>query len=120
VVRLAESPLVHQLKPGQYLTVSFPDIPPSQYKGVRVAERAGPGEYHFARVMEGPTSVEEVWRLEGPEQRPVPPESDIALHDAGYIVVVPMQADELDYKLLSTLRAHPEQLPGWPPGEKAK
>jgi 5'-nucleotidase len=116
VVTLAQSELARRLKPGQYLTVSFPRIPPSQYKGVRTAERAGPGTFRFSRAMEDPAEVRETWLLEGPEPGAAPPpSSDAALCDAGYIVVVPMQADEHDYRLLSALREHPGQLPGWPP-----
>jgi 5'-nucleotidase len=40
VTELAKSPAVHQLKFGQYLTVSIPRIPPSNIKGVRFAQRA--------------------------------------------------------------------------------
>jgi 5'-nucleotidase len=123
VTRLAGSDLVRGLGGGQYLTVSFPRTNPAEFKGVRVAERAGILlDFRFSRVQEDTTSGRtEVWALQRP--RPVPPDagaSDAALYRQGYIVVVPMRADEHDRELLSRLLREPEILPGWPAPEGKK
>lgn len=116
VVRLAQSQLVRQLKPKQYLTVSIPRIPPDKIKGVRVAERADILlDFMFSKVQkEAVDSTYEVWALQRPKRRDfVPENSDATLYNAGYIVVVPMLADEHDYELLSILKDNLNKLPSW-------
>jgi 5'-nucleotidase len=117
VVRLAHSPLVRELKPQQYLTVSIPRLPPEEIKGVRVAERAGLLERPvFAKATgDDLESGQKMWRIVGIEKMDysVPKDSDIALYNEGYIVVVPMICDEHDYRLLSGLRNELGKLPDW-------
>jgi 5'-nucleotidase len=116
VVRLAKSDIVRELKPPQYLTVSIPRVPPNDIKGVRVAERAG----LLARGVFDKTSNkdslahQEEWEFRAETANLIPPTSDVALYNSGYIVIVPMKADEHDYELLSRLKSSSEIFPDWP------
>lgn len=117
VVRLAQSPLVRELKPLQYLTVSLPRMHPEDIKGVRVAKRAGLIERPvFEKVSEGGTGeVQETWRIVGIQKMDytLTSDSDVALDAEGYIVIVPMICDEHDYKFLSYIKENLEKLPEW-------
>lgn len=117
VVRLAQSPLVRELKAQQYLTVSIPRVPPDKIKGVRVAKRAGLFERPvFAKAAEDDLEGgQEMWNIVGIEELDytVPEDSDIALYNAGYIVVVPMACDEHDSQLLSHMKKDLGVLPDW-------
>ena len=118
VVRLAQTPLVRELKPQQYLTVSIPRVSPGEIKGVRVAERAGLLERPVFAKASGDDleSGQEMWRIAGTEKLDysLPGDSDIALYNEGYIVVVPMVCDEHDNQLLSRLKKDQGALPEWP------
>ena len=116
VVRLAQSKLVRDLRAGQYLTMSLPRTPPPEFKGVRVAERAGMlFDLRLGRIPDDASGDSvAMWALQIP--RPIAPTqstSDAALYQEGYVVIVPMRADEHDRELLSRLVQHPETLPGW-------
>ena len=108
VVRLAKSPVVREMKPGRFLTVSIPRVRPSEIKGIRVAARAGLREApELSEASDAaPGTGRRIWRITGVSETGYePPEdSDVSLHDAGYVVVVPMKADEHDYDLLSLLK----------------
>jgi 5'-nucleotidase len=116
VVRLAHGKVVRDLQAGQYLTVSLPRTPPSEFKGVRVAERAGMlFDLRLGRIPDDPSGDGMArWALQIP--RPIAPTqstSDAVLYQAGYVVIVPMRADEHDRELMSRLLQQPESLPGW-------
>jgi broad specificity polyphosphatase/5'/3'-nucleotidase SurE len=117
VVRLAQTPLVRELKPQHYLTASIPRVSPKQIKGVRVAKRADLLERPvFAKATaDDLESDEEVWRIAGTEKLDysLPGDCDIALYNQGYIVVVPMLCDEHDHHLLSRLNKDRGALPEW-------
>jgi broad specificity polyphosphatase/5'/3'-nucleotidase SurE len=117
VVRLAQSPLIRELKAQQYFTVSIPRVQPEEIKGVRVAKRARPLERPvFAKATDDDLeSEQEMWKIVGAQELdyPVPEDSDIALYNEGYIVVVPMICDEHDFQLLSHLKKDQEALPVW-------
>jgi 5'-nucleotidase len=117
VVSLAKSPLVRELEPKQYLTVSIPRVSPDKIKGVRVAERAGIIERPvFAKATgDDPIDSQETWKIVGAQELDysVPKDSDIALYNEGYIVVVPMACDEHDNQLLSRLKKDSDPLPEW-------
>ena len=117
VVRLAKSPVVREMKPGRFLTVSIPRVPPSEIKGIRVATRAELREVpEFSEVADaGPGTGRRIWRITGVSERDyeLPEDSDVSLYDTGYVVVVPMKADEHDYDLLSLLKLNPGKLPPW-------
>ena len=112
VVRLAASDIVRALEPPDYLTVSLPRVVPAGIRGVRFADRAPPLEAP-ALEPEGPNR----WRVTGALEldRPIPPDSDRAAWDAGYIVIVPMRADEVDFERLARWRRQRPPLPGWAP-----
>jgi 5'-nucleotidase len=116
VVRMAHSKLVRDLRGGQYLTVSLPRTPPSEFKGVRVAERAGMlFDLRLGRIPDEASGDGVArWALQIP--RPIAPTRstcDAALYQAGCVVIVPMRADEHDRELLSRLLERPETLSGW-------
>jgi 5'-nucleotidase len=115
VVRLTHSKLVRDLRAGQYLTVSLPRTPPSEFKGVRVAERAGMlFDLRLGRIPDDASGDGVVrWALQVP--RPIAPQStsDAALYQEGYVVIVPMRADEHDRELLSRLLQQPDTLSRW-------
>jgi 5'-nucleotidase len=117
VVCLAQSPLVRKLKANQYLTVSIPRLHPEEIKGVRVAKRAGMVEKPvFEKVPSGDVeNGHETWRVVGAKKTgySLPSDSDIALYNEGYIVVVPMVCNEHDYELLSRLKDNLGKLPEW-------
>ena len=117
VVRLAQSALVRELQPPQYLTVSIPRVSPDKIKGVRVARRAGLLQRPvFAKaVVDDLESGQEMWRITGTEKLDdsFPSENDIALYNEGYIVVVPMVCDEHDSQFLSHLKKDLGALPAW-------
>ena len=117
VVSLSQSAVVRQLKPQQYLTVSIPRVQPEKIKGVRVAKRAGLLERPvFAKATdEELENGLEMWRVVGVQEMEyrVPKDSDIALYNEDYIVVVPMACDEHDNQLLLRLKKDQGALPEW-------
>jgi len=85
---------------------------------VTFAERAGMLlDFDFAKaIQQNSSSNQEVWQMLLPKRLdPVSAESDAALYAQGWVVVVPMVADELDTKLLSDLKSKPAQWPSWLP-----
>ena len=122
VVSLSQSAVVRELKPQQYLTVSIPRVQPKKIKGARFAKRAGLLERPvFAKATdENLESGQEIWKIVGIQELEysVPEDSDIALYNEGYIVVVPMVSDEHDNPLLLRLNKDQESLPEWPHQEE--
>jgi 5'-nucleotidase len=117
VVRLAKSPIVRDLKPGRFLTVSIPRLRPNEIKGIRVTRRAGFREFpEFSQASEGTSDAgRRTWCITGLMERAyrLPNDSDVALYNSGYIVIVPMKADEHDDDLLSLLKLDSGNLPRW-------
>jgi 5'-nucleotidase len=130
VVRLSQSSLVKGLQPGEYLTVSIPQIEPSKIKGVRVAAREGlyfelEFERDIVHAPEQPSeNLEAAGRDDAPEEiiwklkrrrllEPKSSESDVALYREGYVVVVPMLADEHNYEMLYDLKRETQAVPEW-------
>jgi 5'-nucleotidase len=117
IVRLAQTALVRGLETHHYLTVSIPRVSPKEIKGVRVASRAGLLERPVLAkdTADGLESGHEMWKIAGIEKvdYSLSGDSDIALYNNGYIVVVPMVCDEHDYQLLSHLKKDRSQLPEW-------
>jgi 5'-nucleotidase len=117
VVKLAQSRLIQELKPPAYITVSLPRIAPDKIKGVRIAYRAGLQEIpQFNRKQtEDSKSNLETWALTGtqPVSQPLPPDCDVSLVEQGYIVIVPMIADEIHREALVLLKDKPPSIPEW-------
>lgn len=116
MVSLAQSPLVRGLDKYQFLTVDIPNIPPSEIKGVRVVQRA---ELHKIPIFQKAENSEgeghHIWRMTQRKEieGALPADSDIALYEAGYIVIVPMKADEHDYVMLEKMKQNLSHLPPW-------
>jgi len=118
VVQFAQSRLIQELIPPEYITVSIPRITPHKIKGVRLANRAGLQEIPiFSRISteEDNKDTIETWAIIGSEpfSHPLSPDCDISLYNQGYIVIVPMIADELDQNKLQQLKSSPDILPRW-------
>ncbi|HUF64849.1 MAG TPA: 5'/3'-nucleotidase SurE [Gemmatimonadaceae bacterium] len=110
VVRLAASSVVQSLDPPDYLTVSLPRLSPDQIRGVRVTDRAPLRVVPQLRAVNATT-----WRVVGTDEiaAPAPADSDQAMWEQGYIVVVPMRADEIDFERLVRWRRDGVGLPAW-------
>ena len=119
VLELAKSDLVRSLSPGQYITVSIPRIPPQKIRGIRVAKRAGILlDFSFSGETDKINSKKSTWYLNRPVPvKSVPEDSDAALYNAGYIVVIPMLADEHDFALFQKIKNKLNSLPLWPHAE---
>jgi 5'-nucleotidase len=117
VVALARSPSVRRLDPGDYLTVSLPRVPPAAIKGVRLARRADRTVDVAFQAATGDVG-EGVWTLAlTPRSLRSAPGTDAALYADGYVVVVPMRADEHDDPALARRAEIESQLPAWPEGQ---
>ncbi len=116
VVRLAQSKIVRELKPKQYLTISFPRIPPAEIKGIKVSKRADI-LLEFEMSKSGTENLDngsEIWHLNPPKQvLTFDQNSDAAFYNDGYIVLVPMIADEHDNDWLNFINDNLTMLPNW-------
>lgn len=110
VVRLAGSAVVAALRPGDYLTVSFPPDTPDGVRGTRITDRAGLPSVPRIALTDGGT-----WRIVGVDSSTasVPAGTDIAAWREGYIAVVPMRVDEVDHARLGGWSRSPPRLPEW-------
>lgn len=111
VVRLAGSPAVGNLAPGEYLTVSLPRTEPEKILGARVTDRAPARRRPLLQEDEAGGR----WRLVGLDELPraIPTDSDEAAFAEGYIAVVPKRLDEVDLETLARWRRHGAGLPEW-------
>ena len=132
LVSLAQSDLVRKLKPPQYLTIDIPPVTPTKIKGVRFTERSAPisldermklvtfrklenaesGKSHKTNssydVWKAEINLKDWWEYYKEDYA-----RDISLYKSGYVVVVPMIADEIDYKFLTHLKNNSKMLPDW-------
>ena len=116
VVQSAKSHVVRNLGVNQYLTISIPRISPEEIKGIKITERAGMFRKPvFNKATDKSAELGyELWKLGIEKKEDVgPKENDALLYEAGYIVIVPMQANEHDYKLLTQLKANLRAFPAW-------
>lgn len=97
VVRMARGDLLRDLGPHGYLTVAFPIVPADGFKGVVAVDRAP-----LRLVPRFEPAGDGLWRVVGDEAigLPTPNDSDEAGWLAGYIVVTPMRANEVDADVL--------------------
>jgi 5'-nucleotidase len=119
VVAFAHSPIVRNLKPGEYLTVAIPTVAADKIRGIRIAPRtpSAPGLFAFHRVAQARHDGElaEVWAVKGTGKHPAPlAGSDAALYREGYIVVTPMRVGEDDTAAIPGLRREAGAIPRWP------
>lgn len=119
IVRLAQNPSIQGLDDRQYLTVDIPNVRPDEIRGVHVTRRAGLRprfDFQKSDTQEGAEGGgQEVWRMTGIKrtEATAPDDSDIALYSKGYIVIVPMKADEHDYDLLAKFKQNISLFPPW-------
>ena len=119
IKQLAQSSVVRQLKPGQYLTVAVPRVPADQIKGIRIAHRMpAVQKLGMRRVLneedEDGEEAQQVWVIEPKGQYPqVPEDSDGPLYYQNYIVITPMSVGEVDTFALEKLAQNIEALPKW-------
>lgn len=115
VVRLAQSSIVRELTPLQYLTVSIPRVPPSKIKGIKVAKRASVQDVPIYTRIYSDKRNREVWQHTGSRkiENSLLHDDDLSLYKTGYVVIVPMKADEHDLELLSLLKNNLDKLPSW-------
>lgn len=116
IARLARSPLVLNLEPGQYLTVGLPRLEPEKIKGIRVAPRAprlGAGYFEPTQKVSGAVN-RSVWLAQIPLEGASPPAgTDMALYEEDYIIITPMRVDEHDYPMLKKLADNLDEVPAW-------
>jgi len=119
VVRLAQRPSIRELDDYQFLTVDIPNVRSDEIQGIHVTQRAGLRPVFNFQKADTPEGAEggerEVWRMTDIDRgRGTPPnDSDLALYRKGFIVIVPMKADEHDYKLLDRLKLDLSICPSW-------
>jgi 5'-nucleotidase len=116
IVALAASPIVRELEPGQYLTVSFPRRPAGEIGGPDVTRRGGPRwSFELRSNVDASTDGRRVYDLHLPEAEvPTAEGTDVAAYGAGRIAIVGMRVDEQDPELQRRLVAQHGALPGWP------
>ena len=116
IVDLSQSSLPQRLEPGQYLTVTVPDVPATEIGGIRISRRSPvlrPPLYR--KVWTDTPESRDVWlREKAPQAAGESSGTDVAAYRLHFIVVVPMRVDEHDYPLMEWLREAPEELPPWP------
>ena len=116
VVKLAQSDIARQLKPPQYLTVSFPVGPPSKITGVEVTEHARGLRTFKAELLPpaGQAPGKERWSFQVVRDAfPAPPGTDAALVAQGKITIVPMRVDEADPEMGAWLKQNKARIPPW-------
>lgn len=117
VVRFAQSKMVKELKPGEYLTVGIPRVRSSEIKGIKIVSRAPyVGWSHLEKTWErkkdDSDDIEEIWMpRRGRAVEPPPADSDKVWCRKGYIVITPMRVGENDFPRLQKLRAQKSDLP---------
>lgn len=117
ILWLGRSPLMRELEPGGYLTVSIPRLPISEITGVDVVPR-GTSDWRIAFEAAADSSPDgrSVWNFSLVSLDDEPQDgTDRHVYAHGRIAVVPMRVDEHDYELLESLRRQPDRLPSWPP-----
>ncbi len=98
VVRLAASPVVRELPPGSFLTVSLPRTPPAAIRGVRVTRRASPNPEGLPALVAAGGGAEgaETWRLEPPRVPLNRAEGDVAAVADGFIALTVLTVEPTD------------------------
>ncbi|MDD7408604.1 MAG: 5'/3'-nucleotidase SurE [Anaerovoracaceae bacterium] len=90
---------------GTVININFPDLPPSELKGVKFC-RMGPREYDEKFDIEtNPAGRKYYWytgKLVHYDELPGDP--DVIAYQDGYVVVTPIQLDMTDYKLMEAMK----------------
>ncbi|MBQ1167981.1 MAG: 5'/3'-nucleotidase SurE [Bacteroidales bacterium] len=93
-------------KPGTYINVNFPDLPPDKVRGIRMA-RQGRGRWHKEFVKETDPRGREIYWMVGEFLNLASGDDDIAddhiLLREGYITIAPHTVDTTSYSELDRL-----------------
>ena len=93
-------------KPGTYINVNFPDLPPDKVRGIRMA-RQGRGRWHKEFVKETDPRGREIYWMVGEFLNLASGDDDIAddhiLLREGYITIAPHTVDTTSYSELERL-----------------
>ncbi len=119
-VELARTPLVRELGPGQYVTVSVPRVAAAEIAGVEIVRRGPrPWAFELERASgDGPAGTE-TWSLRFARREvDPPPGTDLYAYTFNRIAIVPMRVGEHDPTRLRSRGALTRGLPAWPPGAK--
>jgi len=121
VVALAQSQLVQNLRPGQYLTVSVPRQPADEILGIQVVDRAPLVQMNLPTLELMQAATDGGVGTDTEVRKHLPTYygdallvGDVAAFSENYLAVVPMNVDEVDDGLLWRLRRQPDALPSWP------
>jgi 5'-nucleotidase len=115
VVRFARGELAAGLRAPRYLTVSFPETPLSQVRGVEVTTRAR-GVTRGVAVRADSADGWETWRLSiEADASGAAAGTDVAAVRRGSIAIIPMRVDEHDPEAAEALQRRMGELPEWTP-----
>ena len=116
VLRLVRGPVMDQVEPPGYLTVSLPVGSPSEIEGVEVVDRAR-GILGASAELAETADGKQVWSIALEARERPEPETDAAAVARGRIAVVPMRVGDEAPEMLHWLREKAELLPAWQPVE---
>jgi broad specificity polyphosphatase/5'/3'-nucleotidase SurE len=120
IVKFSKSEMVRELKDGQYLTISIPEVSAQEIKGVKLVTRSqSVRDYDLTKVWEeceeGDDETEEVWLVQEKESLDeIAKNTDIYWYQRNYIVIVPMRVDENDSEFLKKIEHTNVDVPSWP------
>ena len=86
------------------LNVNFPDVPPSELKGLKVC-RLGSREYREQfDIMTNPRGEKYYWYTGGlVHYEGLPEDMDVMAHQDGYVSVTPLKMDVTDYSMIGAV-----------------
>jgi 5'-nucleotidase len=114
VVAFARGELAAGLRAPRYLTVSFPETPLAEVRGIEVTTRAR-GLVRGVSTTQETADGWETWRI-GIEPAGQPAAgTDVDAVRRGNIAIVPMRVDESDAEAAEALRRRAAALPAWTP-----
>lgn len=101
--RLAEGIDWRAIRPGRVINVNFPSLPFAEMRGTRVCEQAPPVWKNGYIGRNDPRGWPYWWMAGEIETARVPPDSDMALLDAGYITITPLKFEHTDAEAMAAL-----------------
>lgn len=116
------SGILDSLKRGDYLTISFPKIPFTEIKGIKILKRRiyfdHPEVFKLKKIWGGDSSMidkKTIWTLEidgNPYSKDLLLDNDFLKE--GYVIITPMKVDENNPDLLDKLRLKHNLIPHFP------
>lgn len=114
IVAVSRSRLVSTLAPPNYFTVSFPETPLSQVRGVEVTRRAR-GLLSGEARLQGQEGGWEHWSLQVQSGAAPTPRTDVDALARGNIAIVPMRVGDYGADDARALRRLSRLTPAWTP-----